>query len=202
MAPPLTYDVENEEDEDEEGYGFAVPGLYCAQCESHIHLMEEIFFLRIVRPYIVDGNLTHFDILDDQGLPTYEPAFFDFGCWEEEQEHLTEIQEDIPPVPDPLGILLCDVCHSDILPGESVGLLHFGEMHWSDRSPNNQNTPTFKAMDEGKHICITCICHLDNNRTDPLWPQEIEPVPGVQVCVEGVFERCWRHGNCTCLKSR
>lgn len=203
MATPLTgrdY-YENSpalDDEDDEVENTIESGACCAQCEDPIHLADEIFLLRVVRPFLVNGELKHFDVLEPNGEFTYEPAFFDFGCWEEEQENLETIQEDIPPVPDEEGMLLCDICRSDIRQGECVGLLNFGEMQWSERSPNNQHTFVFAPLDEGKHICTACLAHLDNERTNPIWPQDIEPVPGADICVEGVFTRCWRYGNCTC----
>ena len=187
-------------DEDEDTELLDTPtDLRCVQCGDVIHLTEEIFLLRIVLPFSTASGLMQYDVLNDRGDYKYEPAFFCFSCWEEENEDLQEKQEDVPPVRDSLGVISCDVCHSDVRQGELVGLVEFGELHWSTRSPNFRHTHTFDSLSNDKHICIACIHHLDTSRLQPLWPGEIEPTPGVAVCTEGIFERCWRYGNCTCL---
>ncbi len=187
-------DDEDNEDNEEKGEGSRVP---CAQCEGEISFNEEVFLLRIVQAYYENGMLVHRDVEED-GEPRYEAAFFCFSCWEEEQESLEEFREDCPPVRDGNGLLACDLCESDILEEETVGLLLFGEVQKSERCPNGDATATFAAMSDGKHLCISCLHSLSNNRTNPLWPDDIEPAPGLDVCIEGISERCWRYGNCTC----
>lgn len=199
MDSSLTGLPEFEEDIEEEEESLEEPtDCYCAQCTNELEMVEEVFLLRIVQPYIIDGKLQHNDVLTQSGEYKYAPAFFCFDCLEEVLEELREVQEDAPPTADKQGILLCDICESDILPGELVGLTQFGELHWSERAPNGQYSPTFVDMDDEKHICICCLHLMEGERAEPLWPDGIEPVPEFTACEEGLFARCWRYGNCGC----
>lgn len=175
-------------------------GCACGLCSNDIKLTDELFLVRIVHPFIVEGELHYFDVLDDHGQYKYTPVFFDFTCWEEEEEEVQLIQEDVPPAQDPTGIILCDICQSDICQGESMGLVQFGEIRFTGRHPNNNASASFVGMSEPQHLCIACITHLEDNQRDPIWSGEIEPVPNLEVCVEGVFERCWRGNGCACPK--
>jgi len=175
-------------------------GCGCAICANDIKLTDEVFLLRIVHPFIVDGTLTYYDIVEANGDYKYPPAFFDFECWEDEEEEIRTIQEDVPPVQHYNGIILCDICESDICQGEAMGLAQFGEIRLSERSPNNILSASFVGMAEPQHLCIACLTHMEENQQDPIWPGEIEPVPNHEVCVEGLFERCWREGQCYCPK--
>lgn len=192
-----TYDVDEVElDEEEEESEFTEPtGCQCVQCEDEIHMAAEVFLLRIVQPYFSNGQLQHVDVTGPDGGYAYDPAFYCFDCWEEVQEELTEQTENSPPLQHPDGLLLCDICQSDVLQGETVGLLSFGELHWSERSPNHAHSPVFVDMDNGepKHICIGCLHHLEENRRYPLWDGGVDPIPGVTpLTLDDLFGRTWR----------
>lgn len=175
-------------------------GFQCGLCANEVNLTDEVFLVRIVHPFIIEGELVYYDIIDERGEYKYPPIFFEFECWESEEEEVQCIQEDVPPIVAPDGIILCDICRSDICQGEAMGLVQFGEIRLSDRSPNNCHSAHFEGMAEPQHLCIACITHLEDNQRDPLWTGEIEPVPNHEVCVEGIFERCWRGGTCACPK--
>lgn len=187
-------------DEEEDSSKLMSAGCGCAICSNDIKLTDEIFLVRIVHPFLIEGKLEYYDIIDNDGRYKYPPVFFDFECWEDEEENIQTIQEDVPPVADPSGFILCDICESDICQGEAMGLVQFGEIRLSERSPNNQLSSSFMGMSNPQHICIACIAHLEDNQQDRIWDNEIEPVPDHEVCVEGLFERCWREGNCACPK--
>lgn len=193
MDEALDYDEEEE-------LKLASSGCACGLCMNDIKITEEVFLLRIVHPFLVDGSLQYFDLVDDLGRYRYPPVFFDFGCWEEEEEEIQTIQEDVPPAQADDGIILCDICESDICQGEAMGLVQFGEIRWSERSPNNTLSSSFIDMAEPQHLCIACLTHLEDNQQDRIWQDEIDPVPNHEVCVEGIFERCWRGGTCACPK--
>lgn len=190
--------IDEEEDEDESE--LMSSGHDCTVCDNDIKLTDEVFLLRIVHPFIVEKELIYYDIVKDDGNYKYPPVFFDFDCWEDEEEEVRTIQEDVPPVPHDSGVILCDFCESDICQGEAMGLSQFGEIRLSERSPNNLLSASFVGMGDPQHICIACISHLEENQQRPLWAEEIEPVPNHEVCVEGLFERCWREGHCACPK--
>lgn len=196
----MAQNLEGAEFDDDEEELLPSSGCACTICLSDIKLTEEVFLLRIVHPFIIDNQLQYFDVVDELGRYKYPPAFFDFGCWEEEEEEIQTIQEDVPPVLDRDGIILCDICESDICQGEAMGVIQFGEIRESERSPNNVASASFMAMAEPQHLCIACIMHLEDNQQDRIWQDEVEPVPHHEVCVEGIFERCWRGGICACPK--
>lgn len=184
------------EDEDEE---IAVADIPCASCGCDVHLTSEIFLARVVSPHMQEGKLIHTDLLTASGNYAHSPLFFDFDCWEELAEALAERCEDVPPISDENGLLLCDYCESDILPNEAVVLVHFGELHWSSRRPNCADTKTFAVLDDGKHLCTACL-HLLNEIADtPLW-EDVTPIPDRPTCADGLFSRCWRYGDCDCEK--
>ncbi len=192
---------EDETDEEEEDEGLLPPsGSVCAICQDEIKLTEEVFLMRVVHPFIVDGQLSYFDAVDENDNYMYQPVFFEFECWEREEEDVQQIQQDVPPVPSDAGIILCDICESDICPGEAMGLIQFGEIRRSKRMPNNQQSVSFEGMADPQHVCIACLSHLEDNQEKRIWENEIEPVPGLEVCVEGLHERCWRGNECHCPK--
>ncbi len=191
---------EEDADDDEVEEELQQSGHDCSLCSNHVKLEDEVFLLRVVHPFIVSGNLTYFDIIDDHGFYKYPPAFFDFDCWEDEQEVVEKIQEDVPPVRDPVGIILCDICESDICQGESMGLLELGEIRLSERQPSGCASTTFTVIGDPMHLCIACLTHLEDNQREPIWSDDIDPVPNHEVCIEGLFERCWRGTGCACPK--
>jgi hypothetical protein len=196
----LVTSLTEEDEADEEESELMSSGCPCTLCSNDIKLTDEVFLLRIVHPFVLDGALTYYDILDEKGRYKYPPVFFDFSCWEEEEEEIHTIQEDVPPLGSEDGIILCDICESDICQGEAMGVVQFGEIRLSERSPNNCLSASFVGMADSQHICIACIAHLEDNQRERIWEEEIEPIPNYEVCTEGLFERCWRGGLCACPK--
>lgn len=196
------YQVGEDEEEEEDQQEEEESGCFCCQCEDELMMTDEIFLLRVVEAQVANGELQMLDILDQEGDYAYSPAFFCFECWEETQEALQEQLEDTPPLVDPAGSIECDICRSDVLIGETLAVIHFGELHWSERAPNGYYTPKFVEMQKDFHICISCIHHMENESSNTLWENGINPIPNLEVCVEGLHSRCWRYGNCTCLKAQ
>jgi hypothetical protein len=169
--------------------------LACAHCGDPLHLVEEAWEFKIVQPEYRGALLLH-DVLNPMGGLAYEPHFFEFVCWEAAEELVQELWEDVPPVLDELGLLSCDICGSHIREHETMGLARFGEIHCSPHTPDGQISYKFEPMGTDRHVCIGCLTHI-NDELD-LWEQEIEGLPGVPACRDGLFERCWRKGTCTC----
>lgn len=163
----------------------------CPECGEHIHLAEEIFEVRIVQAQLVNGSLQYYDVLTEDGDYAHEPRHFNFECWESLEEDIAAYSEDSPPIQDALGLIECDICRSDIREWEALALVRFGEIHFSKRSPNGA-TYTFENMGKDKHICLACVYNADER----LWEEEIEAIPQVSVCTEGIHSRCWRRNCC------
>lgn len=197
-----TEEHDYEEEEEEEEHQDEDHCTNCAGCEEPIYLGEEVFLVRVVQlEFHPDGRPNVIDVLTPDGDFEYEPAFFCFSCGEDWQEELQQVQEGADPVTHPAGVIACDVCESDILHGERFGVVQVGELLLSERHPNGWDTPSFSPMGDDRHLCIGCLYHLASDHQHPLWPNEVEPIPGRSVCFEGIFDRCWRTGNCACLKS-
>lgn len=171
-------------------------GICCISCGDELSLTDEIFLFRIMHVVEVSGSLQLVDVLSVAGGYMYEPVFMCFDCWEEAQEEVAEQLEDVPPIAADGGIAECDICRSDIMPGETFAVSSFGELQWSDRAPNFVYTPRFVPMQKDIHVCIGCLTHLEENRDTPIWADGVDPLPGRHVCVEGLFERCWRSRSC------
>ena len=191
MAVYLSEDAERDVEEQ-----LTRTNIQCSVCSHALHLVEEIFEIKLVQPQLRGSELEYFDVVDDQGRLQYASHYFDFMCWEEIEEEIENRHQNTPPVRDQLALLSCDLCGSDIREWETIGLLRYGELHCSPRTPEGFATTVFQNMGRDKHICIGCLFHV-NDGWD-LWPDEVEPGPGIDVCREGIFERCWRKQRCTC----
>lgn len=165
--------------------------IQCQECTEHLHLTQEIFEVRVVQAQLVDGSLQYHDVLDDSGDYAHTPRHFCFDCWENLEEDIASRCEDMPPIQDAFGLIECDLCKSDIREWEVLALVRFGEIHFSKRSPNG-TTYTFENMGKDKHICLACVY----NDEERLWEEEIEAIPQVSVCSEGIHSRCWRRNCC------
>ena len=170
--------------------------LKCGYCGDYLHLVEEAWELRIVQPEIGPENIIMRDALGPNGVGHYIPHFFEFMCWEKAEELLEELWEDVPPISDDFALLECDLCRSHIREWETMGLVRFGELHCSPRNPDGETSYQFEPMGTDRHICVGCLTHV-NDELD-LWEEGIEGMPGIEVCRDGIFERCWRKGKCNC----
>lgn len=199
MAFDLGLEELEEIEEDDEELGLEL-ALDCAKCGEPIHLTEEIFIFKIVRP-IIDRSLgqVHFYETDSTGALLEEAAVHCFHCWEETNEEATIACEDVPPVTHPDGLCTCDNCGSDINEGETMGIATYGEVHWSARCPNGEPEHAFESIGDDKHICIVCIRNMDLDHIRVDYAEHLavrEALPN-ETCSVGLSERCWRHNTCT-----
>jgi hypothetical protein len=195
----LALSLTPEEDEDEEDDEDLIAVLDCIKCGESIHLTEEIFIFKLVRPYMdrATGQVV-FQDCDRHGELLEEAAVHCFTCWEETNEEAEVACRDVPPVTHPDGLCTCDNCGSDILEGETMGVATYGEIHWSDRQPDGVSTPAFEPLADSKHICIVCLNNLDLEYIRPDFAAHVdvrEQSPNL-ACSLGLPERCWRHGTC------
>jgi hypothetical protein len=163
----------------------------CASCGEPIHYTDEVFLLSVVRPIIsVEGVLYEMMQAED-GDFLYEPRILSLECWEELEETLREWVADQPPILDPRSVLECSACESGIQQGETLGLVQFGEVHCSQRTPDGVPTSIFESYDnDPKNVCIACL-RLLNSELCNLWDGTVQQ--GTE-CKEGTSIRCWRNG--------
>ena len=171
-------------------------GIYCVSCGDELPLTDEIFLFRIVHVLPTPAGLRVIDVLEEDGSFRYIPVFWCYNCWEESLEEVKETQEDVPPIEADDGVIECDICGSDILVGEAFAAATFGELHCADRAPCLEYMPKFVDMGNEVHVCIGCLNHLEESRDTPIWKMGVAPIPGRTVCLDGLFERCWRTKDC------
>lgn len=171
----------------------------CAHCGEDIHVTDEIFLLQVVYAgYDEQGNFNHFILQNSEGDYIHEPQFFHLGCWEDLWEDFELLIEDMPPLMDPephLQIAECYGCKSSVRAYETAGLLSFGELRRSRRSPDGDSTIYFDPCNNNNKselICIACLFRL-NDELFEMW----DDLGHNGVCEEGLHERCWRNGTCT-----
>lgn len=166
-------------------------GIECARCGDDVHYTDEVFLISIVRPTISVEGVIYEMLQADDGDFLYEPRTMNLECWEEAVEELRERMEDIPPILDLRAVLECSICESGIRTGESVGLIQFGEVHCSQRRPEDASTNTFETYDHDPQvICLSCI-RLFNEDVNCLWEGDVQEG---DECKEGTYLRCWREG--------
>lgn len=172
----------------------------CASCGEAISYTEEVFLLSVVQAQLINGRVEYYDLLDDEGDFAYTPYFFEFSCWESIEEDLRDRAKDVPPIMDELSLTECAACESDIRPWETMGLISFGELHSSQRTPAGPTT-VFADMGDKHHICIACLYVL--NDVGQFWVNSMnQGYPGYRTCEEGIHARCWRMSTCSCRELR
>lgn len=189
-------ELDEEEDDDYTDYITSPPVGRCACCEDGLHLTEELFLVTFAQPYLTAQGVvlaTH----GQDGQPLWEPLFYCFSCWENVKEEAQEACDNVPPVESVEGLLCCDICSSDICAGETMMTETFGEIHWSERTPNGVATPVFVPMSEASHICLACVASMDTEHIRPGLLEDLAPAAGLTVasCTTGIHGRCWRSEN-------
>lgn len=168
----------------------------CASCGEALSYTEEVFLLSVVQAQLIDGRIEYYDVLDDSGDFAYIPYFFEFVCWESIEEDLKDRAKDVPPIVDNQSLLECAACESDIRAWETLGLVSFGELHSSRRTPDGPST-IFTEMGDKRHVCISCLYTI--NDVGQFWENGMsEGYPGYKACEEGIHARCWRMETCSC----
>ncbi len=172
-------------------------GHRCALCSKRIMLTDSVAQLEVVYPAVgPNGILAGYAIEGDDGGYEYDPYHFHLECWDELHQQFFEEDNDAPPVYDParLGIVECLFCSSDIRAWETSGMVSYGEIRRSQRSPNDQPTTYFELLDpERCFICLPCLWTVNKERLD-MWTK----VTHVGECEEGMHMRCWRLGAGSC----
>jgi len=172
-------------------------GHRCASCVKKLYLTDAVAQLEVVYPApTIAGTITGYAIESDDGGFAYEPHHFHLECWEKLQEEVYTDGQDTPPVYDPMRqkYVECIFCSSDIRMWETSGMVSFGEIHRSQRCPNEQTATHFELMDQDKvFICLPCLWTINKERLD-MW----NGLTHVGECEEGRHLRCWRFGIGSC----
>ena len=118
----------------------------CHGCGEDIHGVEELQLVQVVYAnQLPNGKVEFYAIENDLGDYQYKPHFFHLSCWEDVLEQLESVLEDYEPV---LGdehrrVCGCDGCTASIYAWEAMGLISFGELRYSRRKPNGEDTLYF-----------------------------------------------------------
>jgi hypothetical protein len=171
----------------------------CACDGEPIPYMDGCVCMFMVRPFIVNGRLTFFDIkTENEDDYLYEPAFIHVKNWNEIEERFYVYSENRVPVNVHGAIVYCKYCKSGILPGETMCVAPFGEIHRSSRNPDvSEPGDRFEICDPNPtYFCISCIMDL-NTDIQEVWA---DGVCHGEECKDGTYARCWRSGcpgSCT-----
>lgn len=197
------YDPDEEAAEEEDATDDDLPvACQCTSCGEDIRLTEEVFLIAFTRAYKGSTSVTFNEFTAD-GTLVGRPQFYCFTCWEEQKEALQDSSEDELPIQEADGnaLLTCDICSSDICQGETFATETFGELQWSERSPNGHPTVVFTAMGDSHHLCVDCISNAEEDQTFQIQVAEVED-PESLTCDLGKHLRCWRdRSRCICDKS-
>lgn len=166
-------------------------GIECAKCGESISYTDEVFLLTVVVPIITPEGVIYEPLSSEDGDFMYAPQVFDLMCWEEIEEDIRERVQDVPPIIELRAILECSICESGIMQQEALALVSFGEIHCSQRCPNNTATNTFQLYDsDPKHVCLSCLRIIDEEIVT-MWEGEVQQI---DECRQGTHYRCWRYG--------
>ncbi len=197
----LQEDDEEVELVDEEDFGDLQIVANCVNCGDDIRLTEEVFLIAFTRPYQTPEGVVFYELtITSVPIPVGVPCFYCFTCWEEQKEALQDNSEDELPIQEDDGkaLLECDICSSDICHGETFATETFGELQWSERSPNGQATVAFIPMGDASHICVDCISNAEEDQAFQIQVSEVEDEEPI-TCQLGKHLRCWRdRSRCIC----
>ena len=165
----------------------------CASCEAGLLTTDEVILIEVVYPVKVGNRIECYRVDDGEGGFEYDPIFVHLDCWEEFEETMGEILEDVPPTPDEYSIFECSICKSGIRSWETSCLISPGELRRSLRSPNGMPDLEFvQCLGVPKMLCASCTRRL-NGEVFEMWEGGFSHN---EECEEGTHIRCWRNGEC------
>ncbi len=168
----------------------------CADCGEAIHYMDEVYLLQVVRPYALHGQITHYQVFDEEevtGAFRFEPWFFCIPCWEQLRDSVQADMADELPVVDEASRFECACCGSGIREMELAGVAAMGEFHVSARAPNGVRASEFVFISNSDMLCLYCLVVINDGYID-MWPDLAEHTE----CTDCIQMRCWRERQCAC----
>jgi hypothetical protein len=169
-------------------------GLRCLYDREGIEYTEPVVMLSVVSPKPNgDGGINFESITtEDESDFLYEPVFFLAANWDRVEEELQPVLDTTTAVPCPNPLLLCGLCSSGIMTGETTGVLTFGIFERSRRDPIGGSFGCKFVPDTREHavICSACLRTL-NDEVFTLWD---DGFCHDNECAEGTQTRCWRAG--------
>jgi len=140
---------------------------FCAACQEPIPYIEEVFLLQVVQSCQSNGRLFYYPVLSEDGDYAFDPTFICFDCWEELEEHLTELYTDVPPSKE--GSIRCTFCDSGIEPFEQMAIITKGEFRASKRvSESTVFEPLSQIITD---VCHDCLIELQQYLGDEYEPE-------------------------------
>lgn len=192
---------------DEDFLGGFKLDLSCSSCAEDFKEGDEVILVKIVRgqqvpepaaPY--GTRVEAYDEIDDEGDFRYEPYFMHYSCWELLAEEYSEKIEDLPPIweDDTNQLVFCQFCRNSIRAWEVFGLLMFGVVKASLRSPNGKaGSISFKLVEDAdqEEICLSCLRGICEESLE-LW----DDLSQMGECKDCSHIRCWRpeYNPCKC----
>lgn len=207
MAASIFRDDSYLKDEDFLLKKLAALDLSCSSCAEDFGQGDEVVLVKIVRgqqvrdPAVPSGlRKEAYDEIDDQGDYRFDPYFMHFECWELIAEEHSESIADLPPIwdDDTQALTFCCFCRNSIRAWEVFGLVLFGEVDASLRSPNGEHgNIKFRLVDdsEPQEVCLSCLRKISDDTLE-LW----DNLSDHGECADCTHLRCWRtdYNPCKC----
>lgn len=191
---PRLIDLEEDEEEADSTPPWMRTEEPCASCGESIGFTDEVYLIQIeYAQQSPNGPELHIMQCND-GDYLFEPYFLHIECWEDILSELKDKVNDVPPSIHPEGVLECCMCGSSILLNEYLGTATIGEIHLSDRRPNDQSSTKFKPNGHPDVYCLHCIALINE--------EELEMWEGLNQngeCITCTNVRCWRNVTCHCM---
>jgi hypothetical protein len=160
-------------------------------CGATIEFAEDVCAISVYTIGMTSEGMHFLPLVADDGDYLYEPGYFCAECWKYVMDELRICKEDIPPILDEYAVCECSMCASGIREGEVFGLAIEGQVHLSQRCPDDSVNSTFHSVDGSPTIiCIACMNTIERDITEIYGSRLTQH----KECEEGSFIRCWRHG--------
>jgi hypothetical protein len=171
-------------------------GRTCSDCDEDLMLSEDVVTVEIALPQLHEGAVLHVPFENPDGTYAYEPYVFHEHCWGESSDRLHQILEDqcCRAKPDAYAYTQCSACNSGIRLNEPVGLVQYGQLTASKRTPNGEASVVFTSSSRPPMVlCLACIRTM-NEEVIEMW----ESVSYNGECPVCTYDRVWRDGEiCT-----
>jgi hypothetical protein len=165
-------------------------GRVCSDCEEAIYNSDGVVLVQVVLPQVVEGRVVLQDFEEPvTGGYAYEPFLFHEQCWGSNYDVLLEYLEEecCEAVPTPHSFSTCAACGSGLLPGEPTGLLSYGTLSVSPRTPNFEPSVVFTRGQRHQLLCLSCLRTV-NEEVIEMWTT----LSYAGECALCTYERRWR----------
>ena len=145
----------------------------CGGCEDPLPIHGALALVQFVTVTNYAGSFKMDPVLKPDGTYRWLPFWFHRKCWEETQDMIRDEFRDVLPRPARTQcVAVCDTCEADIENGEMIGVIHWGALTLSDRSPDGLDALEM-AMSQvlaPNTLCVPCMAYASRHLLSGRWP--------------------------------